>query len=465
MRPAWLRVARGSGRTLAVQSPAGPQEQEAPDSSPAQEPTAAASLVSGYLRTRRQTERLCEPLNTEDYVVQSMDDVSPAKWHLAHTTWFFETFLLLGPDGDGRPYREEYRYLFNSYYNAVGTMHPRPQRGLLSRPTVDELYAYRRNVDERLPTMLGRLDQAGLERASELVELGMHHEQQHQELILTDIKHVLSCNPLKPVYLNVDTSDRTLPSPLGWIGFPEGLYWIGRSGPGFAYDNEGPRHQIYAGAFELATREVTCQEYLEFIEDGGYQRPEFWLSDGWATVQKYGWESPLYWHEHDGLRTVFTLGGERKLNPADPVCHVSHYEADAFARWAGARLPTEAEWEIAAHDPDVEDSGTIEGNFVEDRLFHPCAPTSPLPARSFSQMYGGVWEWTGSPYVPYHGYKPGAGALGEYNGKFMSGQMVLRGGSCATPRRHIRRSYRNFFPPNARWQFSGLRLARDIPVN
>ena len=448
-----------------METPAGSRPQQAPVAPSQQEAGGAASLISEYLQVRQQTERLCEPLATEDYVVQSMVDVSPAKWHLAHTTWFFETFLLLGPDGDQQPHHHAYQRLFNSYYNSVGDMHPRPQRGLISRPTVEEIYSYRRDVDRRLQSMLARLDPPTLEKSSALVELGMHHEQQHQELLLTDIKHVLSCNPLRPVYLDVDGDERRVSSPLGWIGFPEGLYWIGYSGPAFAYDNERPRHQVYAGAFELATREVTCGEYLEFVEDGGYRRPEFWLSDGWAAAQKRNWISPLYWHGKGRSRTVFTLAGERELNPADPVCNVSHYEADAFARWAGARLPTEAEWEIAAHDPDVEDSGTIEGNFVEDGLFHPCAPSSPLPATGLSQMYGGVWEWTRSPYVPYHGYKAPPGALGEYNGKFMSGQMVLRGGSCATPRRHIRRTYRNFFPPDARWQFSGLRLARDVAAN
>ncbi len=424
-----------------------------------------SGLTSVFKSIRRRSEALCAPLSVEDYVVQSMPDVSPSKWHLAHTTWFFETFVLQGADGDGRVHHPMYGHLFNSYYNTVGKMHPRPLRGLLSRPSVREVYAYRAEIDQRIGELLLSTDAEAFKRIERLIEIGLHHEQQHQELILTDIKHVLSCNPLRPAYRATNRGNRNATAKSAWVEFAEAIAWIGTSGEEFTYDNERPRHKIFHNAFQIATREVTAGEYIEFIEDGGYRRPELWLSDGWNTIGGLGWNAPMYWSKRNGCWFMFTLSGEAEVNNADPVCHISHYEADAYARWAGARLPTEAEWEIAAHDHDVENSGTIEGNFVEDGLFHPCAPLEPLPTNALSQMYGGVWEWTGSPYTPYPGYAAPEGALGEYNGKFMSNQMVLRGGSCVTPRSHIRRTYRNFFPPDARWQFSGLRLARDVPAN
>ncbi len=407
-----------------------------------------------FLDVRRFTLQLCEPLEIEDYVVQSMPDASPVRWHLAHTTWFFETFVLGAFAADARPYREAYRHLFNSYYNAVGEAFPRPRRGLLSRPTVGEIRAYRASVDERMLRLLA--EPAG-SRAVELcrvVELGLQHEQQHQELILTDVKHMLSCNPLFPVYRPRPNDVPAVVAELRWLPRAEGLCAIGHEGPGFCFDNEQPRHRALVHAFELADRLVTNAEYLEFIAVGGYRRPEYWLSEGWATAQREGWQAPLHWHHREGVWQAFTLAGLRPVAPAEPVCHVSYYEADAYARWRAARLPTETEWEVSAAslDPAL-------GNFADGGRFHP-APTGGEDAGGLRQAFGDVWEWTASPYVAYPGYRPAAGALGEYNGKFMCNQFVLRGGSCATPAGHIRASYRNFFPPAARWQFSGIRLAR-----
>ncbi len=410
---------------------------------------AQETLADRFRGVRAATERLASPLSPEDQQLQSMPDASPVKWHLGHTSWFFEK-LVLG----AVPFRPEYDFLFNSYFEALGPRVARAERGLLSRPSRDEVLAYRRHVDEAVDGALqgGRLTP----RQLELLELGLHHEQQHQELILTDVKHGLSRNPLQPAYLAAKAARAPLarasakPAPLGWQPFPEGLQWIGAETAGFAYDNERPRHRVFVEAFELATRTVTCAEYQAFIDDGGYRRPELWLSDGWATVQAQGWRAPLYWQEADREWSQFTLGGQRPVDPAEPVCHVSHYEADAYARWAKARLPTEQEWEVAARDAPVE------GNFVEAGRLHP----APAPRRPGLALFGDVWEWTQSAYVPYPGFRPEAGAVGEYNGKFMSGQLVLRGGSCASPASHLRASYRNFFPPAARWQFSGLRLAR-----
>jgi ergothioneine biosynthesis protein EgtB len=380
-----------------------------------------------------------------------MPDVSPAKWHLAHTSWFFETFVLKPSDPDYRSRHPQYDYLFNSYYNAVGERHCRAQRGLLSRPTVADVYRYRADVDAEMRALFERLEGEALEQIAPVITLGLHHEQQHQELLLTDIKHVFSVNPLHPVYRPDNRGAGSAP-PLEWVSFPEGVAWIGHDGAGFAFDNEGPRHRVFLNAFALASRAVTNGEYIAFIEEGGYRRPEWWLSAGWNTVREKGWDAPLYWEKRDDGWWSFTLSGMRPVDPAEPVCHVSYFEADAYAHWAGARLPTEAEWETAAR------SMPVQGTFADAMPAHPApAPQGP----GLRQMYGDVWEWTRSAYSPYPGYTPDAGALGEYNGKFMCGQYVLRGGSCATSESHIRPTYRNFFPPDARWQFSGLRLARD----
>jgi len=410
-------------------------------------------LLEAYRNVRATTETLCRPLEVEDYVVQTMPDVSPTKWHLAHTSWFFETFILEGNVPGYEPFDPRFRFLFNSYYYQVGPMYFRPERGLLSRPTVKDVFAYRRHVDEAVASFL----ETGGERVLELepiVVLGLHHEQQHQELLLTDIKHVMSVNPLDPVYRERPEESEREVHPPAWRLVPEGLEEFGHAGPGFAFDNEGPRHRVFLPAFLIADRLVTNGEYLAFLADGGYQRPELWLSDGWAAVEREGWRAPLYWREEDGVWTQFTLHGRCAVREDEPVCHVSHYEADAYARWAGARLPTEFEWERVAREEPVE------GNLLESDRRHP-APLADTPEGRMAQAFGDVWEWTRSSYSPYPGYAPPAGALGEYNGKFMSGQMVLRGGSCATPRSHIRATYRNFFPPHARWQFAGFRLARD----
>ncbi len=409
------------------------------------------ALAQRYAEVRAFTEALSRPLTAEDCAIQSMPDCSPTKWHLAHTTWFFETFVLrpnvasyVSPD-------DRYNYLFNSYYEAVGERHPRPQRGLLSRPSLDEVYRYRAYVDERMAGLLR--DERESERLSAIVTLGVHHEQQHQELLLTDVKHVFSCNPLRPSY-SPAAGLRAGPGTLGlnWRSYGAGLAWVGHEGFDFAFDNEEPRHQEFVQPFGLASRLVTNGEYLAFIEDGGYSRPELWLSAGWATVQERGWGAPLYWERSDGSWSLFTLSGMRALDPHEPVCHVSYFEADAYARWWGARLPSEAEWELAAGEVPTR------GNFVESGRYHPAPPrgeTSP------DQLFGDVWEWTRSAYSPYPGFRTAPGAVGEYNGKFMCNQYVLRGGSCATSETHIRATYRNFFPTDARWQFSGIRLARD----
>ena len=421
-------------------------------------PRHTESLLNRYQHVRGFTEALCQPLTTEDYVIQSMPDTSPAKWHLAHMSWFFETFVLAPAIPDYRPPHPMYRYLFNSYYVGAGERYCRPKRGLLSRPTVAEVYQYRAHVDAHMIALLERLDASPCAQLAAVVELGIHHEQQHQELLLTDIKHVFSVNPLRPAYaapgdLRVK-GDAT--STLDWRPYPEALVWIGHAGEGFAFDNEGPRHRVFVEAFQLATRLVTAGEYLAFIEDGGYARPDLWLSEGWATVQAQEWQAPLYWEQVDGDWWVMTLAGMRPVEASEPVCHVSYYEADAYARWADARLPTEAEWETASGDADPA------GNFVEGHAWHPLPVRSAAAPGALNQLFGDVWEWTQSPYTPYPGYRPIAGALGEYNGKFMCNQLVLRGGSCATAQTHIRPTYRNFFPAPARWQFTGIRLARDL---
>jgi ergothioneine biosynthesis protein EgtB len=415
-----------------------------------------------FHQIRKFTDSLCATLKPEDCVVQSMPDVSPTKWHLAHTTWFFETFILKKFVPGYRAEVPEYAYLFNSYYNAAGDMHRRDLRGMISRPTVSETRRYRASIDSHVDDLLSNASDPLLDDVEPLLVLGMHHEQQHQELLITDIKHVLAQNPLCPVFRqrNRDVAAKNI-TPVRFIDFEETVTAIGHDGDGFAYDNEGPQHQALVPAFSLATRPVTNGEYIAFIEDKSYARPEFWLSLGWMTVNEQHWNAPLYWIKRDGAWWNFTLSGLRLVDQSEPVTHVSYFEADAYANWAGGRLPTEFEWERAAAD------STIEGNFVEDELFHPASVASAVSAdraardRRLHQMFGDVWEWTRSAYSPYPGYRAGPGALGEYNGKFMCNQYVLRGGSCATSRTHIRRTYRNFFQPEKRWQYTGIRLARD----
>jgi ergothioneine biosynthesis protein EgtB len=409
-----------------------------------------ARLHAAYREIRRATEALCSGLSAEDCALQSMPDASPVKWHLAHTSWFFETFLLEPGLPGYRPFHPRFKVLYNSYYVGVGERHPRPERGLLSRPSFDDVLAYRAHVDTHVARWAdaARADEASLQ----VFELGLHHEQQHQELIVTDVKHLLSKNPLRPAYVPAQAAAPAEPGRAEWIAFPAGLREIGHAGERFCFDNEQPRHRVYLGDFALAGRLVTNGEYLAFVDDGGYRRPELWLSEGWDTCVAQRWAAPLYWEHVNGHWQTFTASGMQGLALDRPVCHVSYYEADAFARWAGARLPTEAEWETAAA------TLPLAGNFAESRRFEPVA--SPA-ARGLRQMFGDAWEWTASAYLGYPGYRPAAGAVGEYNGKFMVNQFVLRGGSCATPQSHIRASYRNFFPPAARWQFSGIRLARD----
>ena len=425
-------------------------------------------LRDRFHQVRKFTDALCVGLEPEDCVVQSMPDVSPAKWHLAHTTWFFETFILKKFVPGYRAEIPEYAYLFNSYYNAAGDMHRRDLRGLISRPTVSEAQRYRESIDSHMDDLLSNADEKLLDEIEPLLVLGVHHEQQHQELLITDIKHVFAQNPLYPVFRqrNGDVAAKKI-TPIRFIDSEETVTAIGHDGNGFAYDNEGPRHQALVHAFSLATRPVTNGEFIAFIEDNGYRRPEFWLSLGWMTVNEQRWNAPLYWTKRDGAWWNFTLSGLRRVDQSEPVTHVSYFEADAYANWAGARLPTEFEWERATL------SCPIEGNFVETELFHPApvavAPNAfgavsaerPEQYRDLVQMFGDVWEWTRSAYSPYPGYRAEPGALGEYNGKFMCNQYVLRGGSCATSRTHIRRTYRNFFQPEKRWQFTGFRLARD----
>ncbi|REK05544.1 MAG: ergothioneine biosynthesis protein EgtB [Planctomycetota bacterium] len=416
-----------------------------------------ASIADWFAATRKFTERLCEPLAVEDFVVQSMPDASPTRWHLAHTTWFYETFVLARWEPHYRPVSPDYHVLFNSYYNTVGEQFPRSQRGLLTRPTVAEVFDYRHSVDERVMRLFDTVTE--IDEMRRVVELGIHHEQQHQELLLTDIKHAFSCNPLWPAYRPTPPNAATTPhaDDDSWIRFEGGVVEIGHNGRGFAFDNERPRHRVLLEPFELHNRLVTAGEYLQFIEAGGYARPELWLSLGWAMVCQERWQAPLYWTKRDGRWFEFTLGGLRAIEPDEPVCHVSYFEADAYARFRDVRLPTEAEWEHAAG------RAPREGGFVESELFHP-AHANGDGGSVIRQMFGELWQWTQSPYTPYPGYAPPRGALGEYNGKFMCNQYVLRGGSCATPATHVRPTYRNFFPPESRWQFSGIRLARDTPA-
>ena len=412
-------------------------------------------LLARYNEVRAWSEAICAPLVPEDYVIQSMPDCSPAKWHLAHTSWFFETFVLKTASPGYQSPHPQYNFLFNSYYNAVGKRHARPKRGLLSRPTVADTYEYRAYIAAQMRGLLTNLPTALRETLLPIITLGFHHEQQHQELMVTDLKNMLADNPLRPAYLPAPPTVSEEPAPLEWISFDGGLREIGFAGDGFAFDNEGPRHTVYAPPFALASRLVTNGEYLAFMADGGYARPEFWLSSGWNTVQSQEWDAPLYWEQsEDGHWEIMTLSGLRPVALNEPVCHVSYFEADAYAQWAGGRLPTEFEWETAAA------TVPITGNFAECSRFHP-TPADPN-TQGLTQMYGDVWQWTRSAYLGYPGYVPAPGALGEYNGKFMCGQFVLRGASCATPRTHARPTYRNFFPPDARWQFTGLRLAKDV---
>jgi ergothioneine biosynthesis protein EgtB len=405
----------------------------------------ASSLVERYAAIRRTTETITEGLTAEDMMVQSMSDASPVKWHLAHTSWFFETFILKPNLPQYQLFHKDFTFLFNSYYKQVGSHPNRAFRSLFSRPTLQQVLEFRRYVDRHMLRLLA--DTADGNIAS-LAETGLHHEQQHQELIITDIKHGLWSNPLRPAWRKLLAASSHKPSPLEWLDFDENLYSIGFSDDGFSFDNETPRHQVFLNRFRLASRLVTNGDYLQFMRDGGYARPELWLSDGWDTVNVQQWRAPLYWEEEkNGQWLSYTCSGLLPLELDEPVSHVSYFEADAYARWAGARLPTEAEWEVAAS------SQTIAGNFLESGRFHPAASHS-------SQFFGDLWEWTSSPYTAYPGFRPAPGALGEYNGKFMCNQMVLRGGSCATPQSHIRATYRNFFPPHARWQFMGLRLAK-----
>jgi ergothioneine biosynthesis protein EgtB len=420
-------------------------------------------LSTRYASVRRATEALIAPLTAEDCQVQSFPDASPAKWHLAHVTWFFETFVLERFEPAFKPFDARFRVLFNSYYQGVGEQFARPLRGLLTHPALAEVLRYRAQVDERLQAVLAGPARADL---AALVELGLHHEQQHQELLLTDILHALSCSPGHPAYAQRGPAEAVPTQPLRWFGFAEGLRPIGHEPSldgAFFFDNEAPRHPVWLSAFELASRPVSCGEYLAFIDDGGYFRPELWLAMGWdwahGGVAAEARTAPLFWQRIDGRWHQHTLQGMLDIDAASPVCHLSYFEADAYARWAGARVPTEAEWECAARSLRSPEAAMSGGNFADRGALRPLA--QPQPAGEPVQMFGDVWEWTQSSYSPYAGYRPAPGAVGEYNGKFMCNQFVLRGGSCATPAGHVRASYRNFFPPSAQWQFSGLRLARD----
>ena len=417
----------------------------------------AEKLLARFHEVRNFSAKLADNLAPEDCVVQSMPEVSPTKWHLAHTTWFFETFILKKWLSGYRDAVPEYAYLFNSYYNAAGAMHRRDLRGLISRPTVEETKKYRESVNADIDDLFSSADEKLFREIEPILVLGIHHEQQHQELLITDIKHVFAQNPLYPVFSPRKTDNVKVDvEPLKFVEFNETTIEIGHDGEGFCYDNERPRHRTLVLPFALANRLVTNREYLKFMANNAYSRPEFWLSLGWTTVNEQNWRAPLYWIERDGEWWNFTLSGLREVDPNEPVTHLSYFEADAYANWAGARLPTEFEWERAAAKIGIE------GNFVETERFHP-APLSESPRDGeLAQMFGDVWEWTRSSYSHYPGYRAEPGALGEYNGKFMCNQYVLRGGSCATSRTHIRKTYRNFFQPDKRWQFMGIRLARDL---
>ncbi len=427
------------------------------------------SLVDQFRAARYRTEELVTPLEREDMVVQSMEDTSPTKWHLAHTTWFFETFVLETHCPGYKLFHPDFPYLFNSYYVQAGPRFSRPRRGMITRPTVERTLAYRSYVNEKMIEFLKSLEGSRHEEVDELVTLGINHEQQHQELLMTDVKHLLHQNPLRPVYKAGET-EASSASPLSWVFFEEGLFEVGRDeDETFMFDNEGPRHRVFLDSFWLADRLTTAGEYLAFIEDGGYERPELWLSAGWAEVEANGWKAPIYWERSGSDWFEFTFNGLVELRRDAPACHISYFEADAFARWSKARLPTEFEWEVASK------RASMERNFVESEYLMPMPASAKVTARSdaggtdqsesLRQMFGDVWEWTRSQYSPYPRYDPVEGAIGEYNGKFMCNQFVLRGGSCVTPRSHIRETYRNFFPPGSQWQFSGIRLAADVTTS
>jgi len=417
-------------------------------------------LIAYFQRVRQTTEEICRPLKIEDYTIQPITDVSPPKWHLGHTSWFYEAVFLNELVRDYQPYHPKYAFIFNSYYEFFGDRIERPLRGTLSRPTVEEVMAYRRHITERMIDLIATIDDSQWSQFRQTVVLALNHEQQHQELLLTDIKYILSMNPTLPAYRKQSPDNLQIaadsPGEPRFIEFPGGVYEIGYQGEGFYYDNERPVHKQYLQDFKLLNRLITNGEFLAFVEDGGYQDFRFWLSDGWERVQSEKWSAPLFWRKMDGKWYEWTLSGLQPLNPAAPVCHVSYFEADAYAQWAGKRLPTEAEWEVAAR---LSDPNPAEGNFMDSRILHPRPLPQAAAGNELRQMLGDVWEWTGSAYLPYPGYRRIEGPLGEYNGKFMVNQMVLRGGSCATPADHIRITYRNFFQPDKRWQFMGFRLA------
>ena len=415
-----------------------------------EQPHTHTSLIEDFHRVRQDSIAICAPLATEDYVIQTTPEVSPPKWHLAHTTWFFEAFILSRLQPGYRVFHRQYDSLFNSYYQTMGTPFPRAQRGLLSRPTVDEILAYRDAVDAAMTELIHDADDALRDQLTFLVTLGLQHEQQHQELLYTDIKHILAYNPLRPAYIELPIPEETDLIPMRWLALEGGIYHIGHDGDGFAYDNEGPRHRVLLENARISSRPVSNGEYLEFMQDGGYRQPELWLADGWRHIRDHAWDAPLYWEQRKDGWWYMTLGGLRPVDMSAPVTHVSFYEADAYARWAGHRLPTEAEWEVAA----LQYSPSIHGNFRESGLLQPVSVGQ-------TAFFGDVWQWTQSPYAPYPGFVPLAGSIGEYNGKFMCNQMVLRGGSCVSPREHLRHTYRNFFYPHERWQFTGIRLAKD----
>ncbi|WP_282609791.1 ergothioneine biosynthesis protein EgtB [Pelagibius sp. Alg239-R121] len=414
----------------------------------------SGALAESYLKVRGESLSLVSGLSDSDATVQSMEDASPAKWHLAHTTWFFETFLLEPRLTGYQVFDPNYCYLFNSYYEQVGERHPRPSRGMLTRPSLEDIRNYRTHVDAGMARFL---DSGPTGEILDLVELGLHHEQQHQELLLTDILHLFAQNPLRPAFrapepLAVESNG---PAPLDWLSFDQAMVQIGHAGSDFAFDCEGPRHEAIIRSFKLASRPVLNAEWFEFMADSGYRTSTLWLSDGWAIVNERGWDAPFYWEQRDGAWMTMTLRGLQPVDPAAPVCHISYFEADAFARWMGKRLPSEFEWEHAAAGREVT------GNFADSGRLRPKPPASVASDGSSENLFGDVWEWTHSPYTAYPRFKISEGAVGEYNGKFMNGQYVLRGGSCATPAGHVRATYRNFFQPDKRWQFSGLRLADD----
>ncbi len=410
------------------------------------------SLLEDFRMIRQTTDHFASRFSTEDQNIQSMADASPLKWHRAHTSWFFETFLLRPHLADYQSPDELYAYLFNSYYNGIGKQYPRSQRSLITRPDAAAVSRYREHVDVSMETLVSTLTEDQLRTIVPLIILGLNHEQQHQELMVTDIKHGLSFNPARPAWATAATRSATT-RPLGWIEFAGGLDHCGHAGDGFAFDNERPHHPVFVHPFQLADRPASCGDYMAFMNDGGYSRPELWLSDGWAWCRDNQIKAPLYWWQEDGRWLHYTAYGAAEVDPDSPVCHISFYEAAAFAQWSDARLPLEHEWERAARDFPVD------GHFGDQGVFHPAGASGDQPMQ---QLFGDVWEWTASSYAPYPGFKPAGGAIGEYNGKFMANQMVLRGGSCATAAGHMRASYRNFFYPADRWQFSGIRLARDL---